>query len=263
MTRESKRTAIVTGGSRGIGFAVALGLGHAGFNVIATGRRSAEDVADAIADLDAAAASAGARAHYVASDVSDLAEHGELVQSCIDRFGAIDVLVNNAGVAPAKRVDILEAGPESYDRVMSINLRGPYFLTQHVARKMVEQVNAGRAPGTIIHVSSISAVVASPSRGEYCVSKAGQAMASNLWAVRLAEYGIGVFDVRPGVIETDMTEGVLDKYNKLVREGLTLQPRLGTPDDVARAVTMLARGDLSYSTGQVLYVDGGMLVHRL
>lgn len=261
--KGSVRSALVTGGTRGIGFAAASALAAEGHNVVVTGRRDADAVADAIQKLAEIAGACGATAAYVQSDVADLAAHAGLVATCVAKFGCIDVLVNNAGVAPTQRVDIMEATPESYDRVMSINLRGPYFLTQAVARIMVGQVESGREPGVIIDVTSISAVVASPARGEYCISKAGQGMSSKLWAVRLAEYNIDVFDLRPGVIRTDMTEGVLEKYQRLVDEGLTLQKRLGEPDDIGRAVAMLARGDLPYSTGQVIYMDGGMLLHRL
>ncbi len=261
--RTDKRTALVTGGTRGIGFAAASALAAEGHNVVVTGRRGGDAVADVLARLNEAATAHGAAAAYVQSDVSDLAAHDDLIATCVARFGGIDVLVNNAGVAPQQRLDIMDATPESYDRVMSINLRGPHFLTRAVARIMVTQAEAGRRPGTIINVTSISAVVASPTRGEYCISKSGQGMSSRLWAVRLAEYDIDVFDLRPGVIRTDMTEGVVEKYQRLVDDGLTLQRRLGEPDDVGRAVTMLARGDLPYSTGQVIYIDGGMLLHRL
>ncbi len=168
---------------------------------------------------------------------------------------------NNAGVAPKERKDILEASPESFDRVVRINLRGPYFLTQAAARFMLESEQpAGKC---IIFISSMSATVASINRGEYCISKAGLSMASLLWATRLAEKGISVFEVRPGIIRTDMTAGVAEKYDRLFSEGLTLQRRWGTPQDVGRAVAMLARGDLPYSTGQVILVDGGLTVQRL
>lgn len=260
---RTARTALVTGGARGIGLGAALALAAEGHNVVLTGRRDADDVADAMADIRRAASEHGADAHYVQSDVSDLSAHAALVDDVAGRFGSIDVLVNNAGVAPDERVDILYATPESYDRVMSINLRGPYFLTQAVARTMVSQVADGRAPGVVVNVTSISAVVASTNRGEYCMSKAGQAMSSTLWAVRLAEYGINVYDLRPGVIRTDMIEGVVEKYERLVDGGLTVQKRLGEKEDVGKAVAMLARGDLPYSTGQVIYIDGGMLLHRL
>src|SRR5690606_8581456 len=170
----------------------------------------------------------------------------------------------NAGVAPDVRADMLEASPESFDRLMRINLRGPYFLTQRMARWMVEQrASDPHFAGTIVNVSSISATVVSTNRGDYCLTKAGVAMATQLWAARLGEYGIGVYEVRPGVIRTDMTAGVTEKYDKLIAEGLTVEPRWGEPDDVGRAVAMLASGNLRYATGAVIPVDGGLTIQRL
>jgi 3-oxoacyl-[acyl-carrier protein] reductase len=176
----------------------------------------------------------------------------------------LHVLVNNAGVAPKVRADILEASEESFERLIKINLQGPYFLTQAVANWMVSQKNADPAfEGCIVNISSISASVASPNRGEYCISKAGISMATKLWAVRLSEFGIPVYEVRPGIIKTDMTAAVQAKYDALIAEGLLLQPRWGLPEDVGRAVAMLVRGDMAYSTGQVFVVDGGLTVERL
>jgi NAD(P)-dependent dehydrogenase (short-subunit alcohol dehydrogenase family) len=265
--KSEQRTALVTGGTRGIGLGAAKALAADGFNVVVSGRRALEEVTDVVTEVRRLASKHDADALYVQSDVADLVAHSALIDAAVDRFGSIDVLVNNAGVAPVERVDIIDATPESYDRVMSVNLRGPYFLTQAVARVMIRQTADGRAPrevpGVIINVTSISAVVASPNRGEYCMSKSGQAMSSLLWAVRLAEYGINVYDLRPGVIRTDMIEGVVEKYTKLIDDGLTVQKRIGEKEDVGRAVAMLARGDLAYSTGQVIYIDGGMLLHRL
>jgi len=180
-------------------------------------------------------------------------------------FGRLDVLVNNAGVAPRVRADLLDATEESFDRLISINLKGPYFLTQAVARWMVRQRQQGGPGwrGCIINLSSVSATVASVNRGDYCISKAGIAMASQLWAARLAEFGIDVYEIRPGIIATDMTAGVKEKYDRLIAEGLTIEKRWGTPQDVGRAAAMLARGELPYATGQVLHIDGGMTVRRL
>jgi 3-oxoacyl-[acyl-carrier protein] reductase len=172
--------------------------------------------------------------------------------------------VNNAGVAPKVRADVLEATEESFERVMRINLQGPYFLTQAVANWMVEQRREDEDfGGCIVNVSSISASVASPNRGEYCISKAGLSMATRLWAARLGEFGIPVYEVRPGVIKTDMTEPVQEKYDRLIDQGLLVQSRWGLPEDVGRAVAMLVRGDLPYATGQVLVVDGGLTLQRL
>jgi len=172
--------------------------------------------------------------------------------------------VNNAGVAPAARADLLDAGEESFERLVRTNLQGPYFLTQAVARWMIEQVRAGGGwSGCVVNVTSVSATVVSTNRGEYCVSKAGLAMAAQLWAVRLAEFAIPVYEVRPGIIRTDMTAGVADKYDRLIAEGLVPQGRWGTPEDVGRVVAALARGDAPYSTGAVLVVDGGLTIPRL
>jgi NAD(P)-dependent dehydrogenase (short-subunit alcohol dehydrogenase family) len=243
------KVALVTGGARGIGRAIAEALARENHDV-------------AIADLQEGQPGGGA--FFVRADVADAASRAALFDAVRKHFGRLHVLVNNAGVAPKVRADILEASEESYERVMRINLQGPYFLTQAAARWMIEQKQADDAfTGCIINISSISAEVASPSRGEYCLSKAGVAMATRLWAVRLAEFGIPVYEIRPGVIRTDMTAGVKEKYDKLIAEGLLLQPRWGTPEDVGKAAAMLARGDLAYATGQVLNVDGGLTVGRL
>jgi NAD(P)-dependent dehydrogenase (short-subunit alcohol dehydrogenase family) len=198
------------------------------------------------------------------ADISDSSERDRLVDSVRDTFGRLDLLVNNAGVAPRDRKDILEATEESYEWVMKINLQGPYFLTQRVANWMIEQKNGtGNFQGCIINITSVSSTAASPNRGEYCISKAGLTMASLLWAVRLAEFGIPVYEIRPGITATDMTAGVKEKYDAQIAEGILLQSRWGTPADVGRAVAALARGDFPYSTGQVVMVDGGFSVERL
>jgi NAD(P)-dependent dehydrogenase (short-subunit alcohol dehydrogenase family) len=181
-----------------------------------------------------------------------------------EAFGRLDVLVNNAGVAPDVRADILQASEESYDRVMNVNVKGPYFLTQAAANWMVRQ--RSQRPGgwmCIVNISSVSAYAASPSRGEYCLSKAAVSMATRLWAVRLAEFGIGVYEVRPGIIQTDMTAGVKGTYDKRISEGLTPIRRWGQPADVAAAVAICARGQLPFSTGEVLNVDGGFHLRAL
>jgi 3-oxoacyl-[acyl-carrier protein] reductase len=191
-------------------------------------------------------------------------DRAQLVEDTLEKFGQINLLVNNAGIAPRVRADILEATEQSFDEVMGVNLRGPYFLTQLVANQMIAQRKKNpKSEAGIVNVSSISATVASPSRGEYCLSKAGVSMATQLWAVRLAEFGINVYEVRPGVTKTDMTSAVEAKYDKLIAEGLVPQGRWGFPDDVGKAVAMLARGDLPYSTGQVVMVDGGLTLPRL
>ncbi len=255
-----KKVALITGGSRGIGFGVAKRLAMDGFDVAINGRRDASDVANAIADLQ----KLGAAVEYCQADVASRDDHAKMLAAVEKRFGRLDVLINNAGVAPSVRADILDATDESFDRLISINLRGPYFLTQSAARWMVKQRQGdANYRGCIVNVSSISATVVSVNRGDYCISKAGVAMATQLWAARLAEFGIDVYEVRPGVIATDMTGPVKEKYDKLIAEGLTVEKRWGYPDDIGKAVAMLARGELPYSTGQVLNVDGGLTLQRL
>ena len=255
-----RKVALVTGGSRGIGLGIARCLASDECDVVTCGVRPERDVSPAMEELRAL----GAQVQYYQADVSDSDARSRMLQRIQDQFGRLNVLVNNAGVAPKIRTDILESTQESFERVMHINLQGPYFLTQGAARWMIElRQDDPIFEAAIVNISSISATVASPSRGEYCISKAGVSMATKLWAVRLAEFGIPVYEVRPGVIKTDMTETVTEKYGRLIDEGLTLQPRWGFPEDVGRAVAMLVRGDLPYSTGQVIMVDGGMTVQSL
>lgn len=257
---NSRRVALVTGGTRGIGLGIARRLAQEGFELAVCGVRTPELVKQAVAALRAL----GADVLYVQCDVGEREQRERLLSGIRERFGRLHVVVNNAGIAPAERRDILEATEESFERVLAVNLRGPYFLTQAAARWMIEQKRHDRAfAGCIVNVSSVSATFASTNRGEYCVAKAGLAMATTLWAARLGEFDIPVYEVRPGVIRTDMTAGVTAKYDRLIANGLLVQPRWGEPDDVGRAVAMLARGDLAYSTGQVISVDGGMGVQRL
>lgn len=259
-TRDPRRVALVTGGARGIGLGISLALAKEGWSLAVCGVREAKL---AKSGLDALFET-GADVLYVQADVSKRGDRAQLVEDTLEKFGQIHLLVNNAGIAPKVRADILEATEESFDDVIGVNLRGPYFLTQRVANQMVAQrKKQPDSPATIVSVSSISATVASPLRGEYCISKAGVSMATQLWAVRLAEFGIHVYEVRPGVIKTDMTSAVEAKYDKLIAEGLVPQGRWGLPDDVGRAVAMLGRGDLPYSTGQVVMVDGGLTLSRL
>ena len=255
-----RQVALVTGGSRGIGLGIARELAAGGFDLAIVGRRDLSETRDAMEELRAA----GADPVYIQADVAELSGHARILQVVRDRFGRLDVLVNNAGVAPQLRADILEASPESFDRLIRINLRGPYFLTQAAARWMVQQRQAdGAVRRCIVNVSSVSATVASTNRGDYCISKAGVAMATQLWAARLAEFGIDVYEVRPGIIASDMTAGVKEKYDALIAGGLTLERRWGTPRDVGKAVALLARGELPYATGQVLTIDGGLTSQRL
>lgn len=256
MTSDA-RVALVTGGGRGIGLGISRRLAAEGWRLAICGMRPEEAVAPALSALR----EAGAEVAYVQADIARTEDHGPLIDGVRQRFGALHALVNNAGVAPLDRADILEAGEDSFDRVIGINLRGPYFLTQRAARLMAEQARADRGyRGAVVFVTSISATVASVNRGDYCLSKAGLAMAARLWAVRLSEYGIPVYEVRPGVISTDMTAAVAEKYDRLFADGLALERRWGTPDDVGSAVAALLRGDLPYATGQVVMVDGGMTV---
>lgn len=255
-----KRIAVVTGGARGIGLGISLALAKEGWSLAVCGMREAKL---AKAGLDALFET-GADMLYVQADISKRDDRAQLVEDTLEKFGAINLLVNNAGIAPKVRADILDATEESFDDVIGVNLRGPYFLTQLVANKMIAKKKSHpEFSAAIVSVSSISATVASPSRGEYCISKAGVSMATQLWAVRLAEFGINVYEVRPGVTKTDMTSAVEAKYDKLISEGLVPQGRWGFPDDVGKAVAMLARGDLPYSTGQVVMVDGGLTLPRL
>ena len=256
----SRPVALVTGGARGIGRGCAEFLAREGYDLAVCGVRSEGEAAEALQALRAA----GAEALYVQADIGGDDAADRLVAAVSSRYGRLDVLVNNAGVAPRERADILDASRESFDRLMRINLRGPYFLTQAVARFMLARgpAEAGRRR-SIVFVTSVSASVASVNRGEYCISKAGLSMASLLWATRLADDGIMVYEVRPGIVRTDMTAGVAAKYDALFDQGLALQRRWGTPEDVGKAVAMLVRGDLPYSTGQVIDVDGGMTVRRL
>ena len=249
--------ALVTGAARGIGAAIAVELARGGHDVAIL------DVIDAGAAARAVA-QAGRRALCVTADVTDHDDRASAISAIESEFGRLDVLVNNAGVAPKVRADILEMTPESYDRVMDVNLKGPYFLTQAVARWMIRQRQA-RPEGwmCVVNISSISAYTASPGRGEYCLSKAGVSMATKLWAARLASSGIGVYEIRPGIIATDMTAPVKDKYDALISEGLTPIRRWGRCEDIAAAVAVCARGDLKFSTAQVIDVDGGFHLRTL
>ena len=257
---ETKKVALVTGGARGIGCAIAECLAEEGADLAICDVREESAVAPVLEGLR----EKGVEVLYCLADVGDREARGRMLAQIRDRFGRLNVLVNNAGVAPKVRADILESTEESFERLMRINLQGAYFLTQEVARWMIELKGTDDSfKGCIVNISSTSATVASPSRGEYCISKAGLSMATRLWAARLGEFDIGVYEVRPGIIETAMTAGVKDKYDRLIREGLCVQSRWGTPKDVGTAVAMLVRGDLPYSTGQVILVDGGLTLERL
>jgi len=259
MTAERK-VALITGGSRGIGLGIARALARDGCDLAINGVRGAQQVETTLDTLR----HLGATVVYCRGDVSRREDRAAILQKVRETFGRLNVLVNNAGITSPGRKDILEATEESFDRVMGVNLKGPFFLTQAVAHWMIEQ--RGRDAnfhGCIINISSISREFVSINRGDYCLTKAAVGMATRLWAVRMAEFNVPVYEIQPGIIESDMTAGVKEKYNRLIAEGLTLERRWGTPDDVGRAAAMLVRGDLPYATGQVLKVDGGMTIRAL
>ena len=256
----AKKTALITGGSRGIGFGIALEMAKAGFNLAINGVRDQKAVQPVLDGLKMF----GIKVIYAQGDVSKKQDRDKILKTVVTEFGQLNVLINNAGIAPKERKDILEATEDSYNYVMDINLRGPYFLTQLVANHMVKQKKEDdRFECCIINVSSVSASVASVNRGEYCISKAGIAMATKLWAARLGEFNIPVYEIQPGIIKTDMTSGVVEKYDKLFEAGLSIQKRWGLPEDIGKVATSMALGMMPYSTGQVVMVDGGMTVQRL
>jgi len=255
-----RQVAFITGSTRGIGLGIAQTLASKGFNLALNGMRPVEQLEDVLTELQ----QSGVEVIYCRGNVAIAADRKQMWRQIMDRFGRLNLLVNNAGMGPRERLDILQTTEDSYHEVMDVNLTGPYFLTQQAANHMVEEKK--KEPdynAAIINISSISATLASVNRGEYCISKAGMSMMTQLFAVRLGEYNIPVFEVRPGVISTDMTAGVKDKYDSLIEGGLTLQKRWGLPEDVGRAVGSLATGDLAYSTGQVIMVDGGLTIGRL
>ena len=249
---------LVTGGARGIGAGIVVELAKAGHDVGFCGRAEAESAAGFLGELRK---NYRGRFAYYRCDVSNERDREKLLDDFIADFGTLDVLVNNAGVAPNVRADLLEMGEESFDRVIGINLKGPFFLTQLAAKRMI----AAKAEGKfrcIINTGSVSADYASINRGEYCISKAAVAMATKLFAVRLADEGICVYEIRPGVIKSDMTSVVSAKYDRMIADGLTLQRRWGMPEDAGKVVAALVSGALAYSTGQVINVDGGLTVER-
>ena len=254
-----KRTAVVTGASRGIGLAIARQLGLDGMNVVMVATGPREKNSQALADLE----NQGITVGYVQADISRHDDRLRIVEEAVRLFGRIDVLVNNAGVAPLQRADLLEMTEESFDRVVGINTKGNMFLTQAVARQMICQEPLDGRKGVIINISSCSSVVSSVNRGEYCVSKAGISMLTTLYADRLASEGILVHEVRPGVIDTDMTSTVHGKYNKLIDEGVFPIARWGKPEDVANAVSAFASDKFMYTTGNYIDVDGGFHIRRL
>ena len=254
------RTALVTGGTRGIGLGVARALAREGWNLALCGLRPAHEVAPTLEELR----TLGAAVSYQPADLATADDRRRLVDAVRTSHGAINALVNNAGRAPRVRADLLEAGEESFEELIRTNLQGPYFLTQAIARDQVARRAADPSfTAAIVFITSVSAEMASVNRGEYCVSKAGLSMAARLFAVRLAASGIPVYEVRPGIIETDMTSAVKAVYDRRIADGLIPEPRWGTPDDVGRTVAALLRGDAPYGTGSILNVDGGLSLPRL
>ncbi|MEO7598872.1 MAG: 3-ketoacyl-ACP reductase [Opitutus sp.] len=256
------KIALITGGSRGIGFGIAEKLAAEKWDLVINGVRAEEAVTEPLAKVR----EHGVRVGYARGDVGSVEGRNAILAATRNFTGgaSINVLVNNAGVAPKVRADLLETSEESYDYVVDTNLKGVFFLTQAFARDMVAAKKVDPSfSGAIINITSISATVISINRGEYCIAKAGLSMLTQLFAVRLGADDIPVYEVRPGVIKTDMTAGVTDKYDKLIAGGLCVQPRWGFPDDVGRSVAALARGDFPFSTGQVIMVDGGLTLPRL
>lgn len=257
-----EKVAFITGSRRGIGLGIAKNLGNNGYHVIISDISPKEDVTDLLNEL----AELNIKADYIRCDISSEQARKTAVDELISRFGRVDLLVNNAGVAPAVRLDILETTVESFDRLININLKGTLFMCQSVANAMIALKEHNNIPDytpRIVNISSMSAYTSSTSRGEYCISKAGISMVTLLFADRLAEYEIPVFEVRPGIIMTDMTSAVKEKYDKLISEGITPIKRFGLPEDVANCVYAAASGLLDFATGQVLNADGGFHIRRL
>lgn len=254
-----RSAALVTGGTRGIGLGIARALSADGWDLALCGTREPALVTEVLTTLR----QSGGAVEYWRADVGVADDRARLLDAVVTRFGTLHALVNNAGMAPRVRADLLEAGEASFEEVLRTNLQGPYFLTQAAAPIMIEGARDASRRAAIVFITSVSAECASPNRGEYCVSKAGLAMAVKLFALRLAEHAIPVYEVRPGVIDTDMTAGVRDLYDRRIADGLVPERRWGTPADVGRVVAALVRGDLPYATGTVIHVDGGLSVSRL
>ena len=254
------KVALITGGSRGIGNGIAQHLASQGFDLAINGVRPAASVENTIRNLK----KPGVDVIYCQGDIANHEDREKILHEVEEHYGRLDVLVNNAGTAPIERRDILTASEESFDKVISTNLKGTYFLTQAVANWMIRQKESDQDyKGCIIIITSVSAAVASVNRGEYCISKAGLSMVTQLFAVRLGEFDIPVYEIRPGIITTDMTAGVKEKYDKMIEDGICLQKRWGFPDDIGKMVAALAAGSFPYSTGQVFMADGGMTIQRV
>lgn len=259
--------ALITGASRGIGRGIALTLAECGYHLVVNYAGNEAAARDSAAEAIASAADHGHQivAEAIQADVGSAADRERLVESTLRQFGRIDLLVNNAGIPSPGRKDLLDAEEGDFDRLMAVNLKGPFFLAQRVSRQMLVQVESApdAPPPKIINISSISAFTASTNRGDYCIAKAGLAMVTKLFAARLAEAGIRVYEIQPGIIASDMTEPVREKYDRLIANGLTPIRRWGQPRDIGMAVAAIARDEFPFSTGEVFHVDGGFHLHTL
>lgn len=255
-----KKTAIVTGGTRGIGKGIAKKLVQDGYQVVVVGTRKETEVRGALSEITGK----GNSARYIQANIAKACDREKILSTCLNTFGKIDVLVNNAGVAPRVRMDILETTEESLDEVLDINLKGTFFLSQLVANTMIAGIESGLIKNPkIINISSVSAYASSTNRAEYCISKAGVSMITKLFADRLAEFGVYVYEIRPGIIATDMTAKVKEKYDHFIEGGITPIKRWGLPEDIANAVSALCAEHFLFSTGEVINVDGGFHLRRL
>ncbi len=261
---SEKRVALITGASRGIGRGIALELAKNNFDIAGVARTyHPENSSEGLSEVKKRVEELGSQFLPIQADIASLEQHERTVQETLNEFGRLDVLVNNAGVAPKQRKDMLETTPESFDRLMSINSRGPFFLTQRIANFMKNAKPSGEFKPCIIFITSVSAYVSSTNRAEYCISKAALSHTATLFADRLAEFGINVFEIQPGIILTDMTKKVSQKYDRLISEGLVPQKRWGSPEDVGKAVAALVNGYFDFSTGVKIEVSGGMNIRRL
>ena len=257
MAQQQRPRVFVTGARRGIGRGIAFGFADAGYDVVVNDLVPESDAQDTLKGLS----ERGAKTAYIQGNVSELKTIPAIAEAAFTAFGGLECLVNNAGISVRKRGDILDVTQESYNEVMDVNLRGPFFLTQEIARRMVSATSPH--PRSIISLSSANATLVAPDRAEYCLSKTGVSMMTKLFAVRLGEANIAVFEIRPGIIRTDMTAVVKDKYDRLINDGLTPTKRWGEPEDIAKVATSLASGNFHFSTGDAFHVDGGLFIHRL
>jgi len=252
--------ALVTGGARGIGLGISTALAESGYNLIICARASTSQRSEVLESLNGPEK----KIIYIQADIAKENDRQKIIDAAKKQAGYLNLLVNNAGIAPDARVDILEASPDSFDHVLDVNLKGAHFLTQLAARWMIQQKQENQSyQGCVINIGSVSASMVSPNRAEYCISKAGLWMSTQAWAARLAEFDLPVYEVRPGIIRSDMTDSVREKYNDLIDSGGIPQARWGVPEDVGSSVVALARGDFPYSTGSVINVDGGLSIHQL